>query len=370
MSKVTAWGVRAAGIAAVAGAAGLVQAARGIPVAMGGRPEGERLRRMLASPHYRDGTFHNEDLFEEPGGTMADSLKDLVLGDQQRKPTGDVPLVRTAYEASTEGLFVTWYGHSSALIEIDGVTVLVDPVWGERVSPSTVIGPKRMHDNPIALEALPRIDAVVISHDHYDHLDEGTIRWLADHTDCQFVVPLGVGAHLAAWGVEESRIEDLDWDEDTKVGDLRLVATQAQHFSGRGLSRDGTQWASWVLAGPEHRVFYSGDGGYFEGFARIGDQHGPFDATLVQVGAYGAGWPLIHMTPERGVQTHLDVHGGLLVPVHWCTFNLATHAWSEPVERLVAEAERHGVPVAIPRPGERVDVSSPPALDPWWRAIA
>jgi len=203
-----------------------------------------------------------------------------------------------------------------------------------------------------------------------NHLDEATVRWLATHTECRFLVPLGVGMHLAAWGVEEDRIEDLDWDEDTKVGDLHITATQAQHFSGRGFSRDGTQWASWVIAGPEHRVFYSGDGGYFAGFSLIGERHGPFDLTLVQVGAYDSGWPTIHMRPEQGVATHLDVRGGLLLPVHWATFNLAFHPWAEPVERLLVEAERHEVPVVVPRPGQRIDVSDPPPLDPWWRDLA
>lgn len=371
MAKLTTWGLRAAGIALVAGAAGLAKAVRGVPTAMGGTAQGSRLQRMIESPHFRDGKFHNEDVRDEASSLqLGPTTRDLVTGRVPRRPRRSVPLVQESTEAADEGLFVTWFGHSSVLIEIDGVSVLVDPVWGERVSPSAHIGPKRLHPNPIELVDLPRIDAVVISHDHYDHLDEGTIRWLSAHTTCQFIVPLGVGAHLEAWGVADGRIEDLDWGDDTKIGGVQLVATQAQHFSGRGFSRDGTQWASWVIAGPEHRVFYSGDGGYFGGFGAIGADHGPFDLTLVQVGAYGAGWPTIHMTPEQGVQTHLDVRGALLMPVHWCTFNLAFHAWSEPVERLVAEAERLDVPVCLPRPGQRIDVAAPPPVDPWWRPIA
>ncbi len=371
MSKVTSWGLRGLGIAAVAGATGLVQAARGIPVAMGGRPSGDRAQRMLASPHFRDGKFHNEEYLFEPGTrSLSGTARELLFGDQKRHPTGAVPLVSVPREVAADGLHVTWFGHSSVLLEVDGVSVLIDPVWGERVSPSAHVGPKRLHDNPIGLEELPRVDAVVISHDHYDHLDEGTIRWLNEHTQCQFVVPLGVGAHLAAWGVPESRIEDLDWDDDTKVGSLRLVATQAQHFSGRGLSRDGTQWASWALIGPQHRVFYSGDGGYFGGFTRIGDVHGPFDLTLIQIGAYDGGWPTIHMTPEHGVQTHIDVRGQLMLPVHWCTFNLAFHSWSEPVERVLKAAADLEVRVAVPMPGQRLTVGDTLSLTPWWRDIA
>ena len=373
MKAVTTWGVRALGIGAVAAGAGLWKAARGIPTAMGGRPGGERLARMEASPHFRDGRFHNEDhdgLTAGPGlASLGDTAAKFVAGRAAGAPKGEVPLVREVAPVSGAGLGVTWFGHSSVLLELDGVTILLDPVWSERVSPSQHVGPKRLHDNPISLEQLPRIDAVVISHDHYDHLDEATVRWLATHTECRFLVPLGVGMHLAAWGVEEDRIEDLDWDEEAKVGDVRFVATQAQHFSGRGLSRDGTQWASWALLGPEHRVFYSGDGGFFPGFARIGQVHGPFDLTLVQVGAYDAGWASIHMTPEEGVRTHRDVRGGLLVPVHWCTFNLAFHPWAEPVERLLEAAAAEGGSGLGPRPGQRVDVADPPPLDPWWRAL-
>lgn len=369
MDRMTTWGLRALGIAGLGAAAGLYKAARGIPTAMGGRPEGERARRVAASPHFHDGRFHNEEYHFEPSSrSLAGTAKEMLVGKQARHPGREVPLVGQARsEVEADGLHVTWFGHSSVLLEVDGVSVLVDPVWGDRVSPSAHIGPKRLHPNPIELDDLPRIDVVVISHDHYDHLDEPTVRWLDANTECHFVVPLGVGAHLAAWGVDERRIEDLDWDDDTKVGDVRIICTQAQHFSGRGFARDGTQWASWVLQGPEHRVFYSGDGGYFGGFSRIGERHGPFDLTLVQVGAYDGAWPTIHMTPEQGLQTHIDVRGRLLLPVHWCTFNLAFHAWAEPVERLLAAAQAQEVRVVVPRPGERISVGSPVAVEPWWR---
>ena len=370
MTKLTTWGVRAMGIAALGAAAGLTKAARGIPRAMGGTPQGDLAARVAASPHFRDGKFHNEEMTWLPGTrSMGESLAKFVTPDAARTPKGAVPLVTEVPEPATEGLHLTWYGHSNVLIEIDGGTVLIDPVWSDRVSPSQQMGPKRLHPNPIALADLPPIDAVIISHDHYDHLDMDTIRELAKTTEAQFLVPLGVGAHLMAWGVAAERIEDLDWDEDAKMGDLKFTATQAQHFSGRGFSRDGTQWASWVIEGPEHKVFYSGDGGYFVGFGLIGQRHGPFDVALVQVGAYDDGWPTIHMTPEQGVETVVDVQADLLVPVHWATFNLAFHPWAEPIERLLTAAEKSEVSVAVPRPGQRIEVSAPPALDPWWRAL-
>lgn len=368
MSKISAWGVRAAGIAAVASAAAVVQAVKGLPRAMGSAASGERAARIAASPHFRDGKFHNGPL----GGPtqtapMASALRELMVDRGRRRPSAPVPLVSKQHPIAADGLWATWFGHSSVLLEVDGVSVLLDPVWGDRVSPSAAVGPKRLHPNPLSLEQLPRIDAVVISHDHYDHLDEPTISWLAAHTDATFVVPLGVGAHVAAWGVPEERIVDLDWDEDTKIGSVLLRATPAQHFSGRGLARDTTQWASWVIAGPQHRVFYSGDGGYFDGFARVGADFGPFDLTVVQVGAYGAAWPTIHMLPEDGVRTHVDVRGQVLLPVHWATFNLALHDWDAPIERTLAAAEEQGVSVVAPRPGERFDALAAPAVEPWWR---
>jgi L-ascorbate metabolism protein UlaG (beta-lactamase superfamily) len=179
-----------------------------------------------------------------------------------------------------------------------------------------------------------------------------------------------VGAHLSEWGVPADRIVELDWDEGTTIAGLRLTATAAQHFSGRAFTRNNTLWASWVIAGPRHRVFYTGDSGYFDGYAAIGSGYGPFDATLVQIGAYGVHWPDIHMFPEEAVQAHLDLQGELLVPVHWCTFNLAFHDWAEPVDRLWQEAKARGVRLAVPRPGQTVDVADPPAVDDWWRAIA
>jgi L-ascorbate metabolism protein UlaG (beta-lactamase superfamily) len=211
---------------------------------------------------------------------------------------------------------------------------------------------------------------VLISHDHYDHLDMESIQNLVDLQAAPFLVPLGVGAHLERWGVPATRIIELDWNEKATVAGIEFIATPARHFSGRGFSRDETLWSSWVIAGPTRKAFYSGDTGYFPGFASIGEEHGPFDVTLVQIGAYGDAWPDIHMLPEDGVATHVDVQGGLMVPVHWGTFNLALHDWAEPADRVWREAKARDVRLAVPRPGERVDVDAPPPVDGWWQAIA
>jgi L-ascorbate metabolism protein UlaG (beta-lactamase superfamily) len=256
------------------------------------------------------------------------------------------------------------------MIEIEGRRVLVDPVWSDRCSPSRVAGPKRLHEPPVALRELPPLDAVLISHDHYDHLDMEAIQNLVDLQAAPFLVPLGVGAHLERWGVPPTRIIELDWNERASVAGIEFIATPARHFSGRGFSRDETLWSSWVIAGPSRKAFYSGDTGYFPGFAAIGAEHGPFDVTLVQIGAYGDAWPDIHMFPEDGVATHVDVGGALMVPVHWGTFNLALHDWAEPADRVWREAKARDVRLAVPRPGETVDVDAPPPVDGWWQGIA
>ena len=346
-------------------------AAKDIPRQMGAKARGKRADRINASPQFSAGKFRNTvPSSEVPPSSLPGLITSAMTDRERRHPHQRIPVVRPATGGDPNGLYVTWYGHSSALIEIEGRRVLVDPVWSERCSPSRLVGPKRLHEPPVALRELPPLDAVLISHDHYDHLDMETIQNLVDLQAAPFLVPLGVGAHLERWGVPATRIIELDWTERATVAGIEFICTAARHFSGRGFSRDETLWSSWVIAGPNRRAFYSGDTGYFPGFAAIGAEFGPFDVTLVQIGAYGDAWPDIHMIPEDGVATHVDVRGGLMVPVHWCTFNLALHDWSEPADRAWREAKARDVTLAVPRPGERVDVDNPPAVDGWWQAIA
>ncbi|GAA1821502.1 MBL fold metallo-hydrolase [Luedemannella flava] len=342
---------------------------RDLPAQLGGRATGVQRTRIEASPQFRDGQFSNTmPASNPPAANMPRVLVAMATGRAARRPHRPVPL-HTPAAGDPTGLHVTWFGHSSALVEIEGHRVLLDPVWSQRCSPAPFAGPKRLHEAPVPLRELPPLDAVVISHDHYDHLDMATIQDLNTLQAVPFVVPLGVGAHLRRWGVPDSRIIELDWHETTRVADMELTATPARHFSGRGLHRNDTLWASWVIKGPTRRVFYSGDTGYFPGFTEIGTQHGPFDATLIQIGAYDTNWPDIHMLPEDGVQAHLDVNGGLLIPVHWATFNLALHDWAEPADRTWRAAKDHDVALAIPQPGQRVDVDNPPPVDAWWQFL-
>ncbi|MFD0276775.1 MBL fold metallo-hydrolase [Kitasatospora sp. NPDC127111] len=362
--------------ALAAGAGAAAWSLRDLPAAFGRRPDGEREERVRNSPQYRDGVFHNAP------STLAraksapdfdrDTLRRMLFERAGRVPAHPVPTVRPAGGPgpAAEGVEITWYGHASALVEIEGTRVLLDPIWSDRCSPAAHVGPKRLHPVPVELEELPQVDAVLISHDHYDHLDMATVKRLVRSQSAPFAVPLGIGGHLRRWGVPEHRIIELDWDETCHLGELTVTLTSAHHFSGRGLTRNTTLWGSWVIAGPSRKVFYTGDSGYFEGYAKIGEQHGPFDAALVQIGAYDTAWADIHMTPEDAVLAHRELNAGLLVPVHWCTFNLSPHPWAEPIERLLAEAKQQAVPVAVPRPGERVDVDNPPELDGWWEGVA
>ncbi|MGD9619666.1 MAG: MBL fold metallo-hydrolase [Mycolicibacterium sp.] len=354
----------------------VLKALRGTPASLGATPA-EIAPVARRSPHYRDGAFQN---LEAPSGIKMDRelqrklLRDLANAGSLGKPSGPIPLARDQRaDAAVAPAAASWYGHSTALIEIDGYRVLADPIWSRRCSPSRSVGPQRMHEVPVPLEGLPAVDAVVVSHDHYDHLDIDTIVALARTQRAPFVVPLGIGAHLRKWLIPENRIVELDWYESHRIGELTLTCTPARHFSGRLFARDTTLWASWVVSGPSHRAFFGGDTGYTKSFADIGAEYGPFDLTLLPIGAYHPAFADIHMNPEDAVRAHQDLADAdrsLLVPIHWATFRLAPHPWAEPAERLFAAAEAERVRIAVPIPGQRVlgGQDAPEATsEPWWR---
>jgi L-ascorbate metabolism protein UlaG (beta-lactamase superfamily) len=363
----------AAGTATLAAGGWVLRALHGAPAALGADPAA--IQGVAdGSPNFRDGVFVNIDPaspFSMDREEVRIILRELIGGRPASRPGAPIPMSsQDGIDGRPSELAIRWLGHSTALLEIDGYRVLTDPVWSDRCSPSDVIGPERLHPPPAELEALPAVDAVVISHDHYDHLDIDTVIALTRSQRAPFFVPLGVGAHLRAWGIPEERIVELDWNERAQVDELTLICTPARHFSGRFLTRNTTLWASWVLIGPAHRAYFGGDTGYTKSFAQIGADHGPFDLTLMPVGAYNRAWPDIHMNPEEAVRAHLDVtdtESGLLVPIHWCTFRLAPHPWAEPIERLLVAAEAARVRVAVPKPGGRVDPAEPAGLEPWWR---
>ncbi|MBF9141960.1 MBL fold metallo-hydrolase [Hymenobacter properus] len=298
-------------------------------------------------------------------------LKRYLFEKAEREPKAPLGPFRAdaaalAAPVPADALRATWLGHSTTLLEIDGRRILTDPVWSERASPSQLMGPKRFFAPPLPLDKLPKLDAVILSHDHYDHLDAAAIRFLAK-TDVPFFCPLGVGAHLRRWGVPAARITERNWWESAQLApDFTLVATPARHFSGRGLTRNNTLWASWCLLGPRHKVFFGGDSGPFEeGFRQIGEAYGPFDLLLLEIGASDPEWANIHLGPDEALRAHRLLGGGPLLPLHWGTFNLAFHAWRQPVERLL-EAADADVPLLLPAPGQRVDVAAGPLNSRWW----
>jgi L-ascorbate metabolism protein UlaG (beta-lactamase superfamily) len=264
------------------------------------------------------------------------------------------------------GLRITLIGHSSLIIEIDGVRILTDPVWSERASFLSFMGPKRFFEPPLPLTELPPLDAVLISHDHYDHLDKNTIKFFADKT-IPFFCSKDVGNHLEKWGIPRKYISELDWGDSKNITqDCTLTSTPARHFSGRGITnRNETLWASFVIKTSNHNIFFGADSGWFPGFKDIGDAFGPFDLTMLEIGAYGKYWPDIHMGPDNASNAHLALKGKLMMPIHWGTFNLAPHAWYEPIERLFQYAEEKKIDLFIPEPGKPTEVTGPLNSE-WW----
>jgi L-ascorbate metabolism protein UlaG (beta-lactamase superfamily) len=337
----------------------------------GRQSSGLRLERMQASPRYRDGGFHN--IYPQlPGlkNAAMPSLGDFLCGGERRVPSGPLPVhdPRQAWlEAPETGLRVTWLGHSTLLVELDGVRILTDPVWGDRVSPVGFAGPKRFHPVPVKLEALPPLDAVIVSHDHYDHLDYPTILALAK-ADVPFITSLGVGAHLESWNVAPERITELDWWESTPIagGRAHVSAAPSQHFSGRGLgTRNTTAWSSFVVRGERHGFFFSGDTGLTSEYASIQERLGPFDLVALEVGVFHPAWGDIHLGPENALKAFELVGGKHFLPVHWGTFNLAMHDWDEPAEALLRL--NRGAPLLMPALGTPVEPSRSPTTAPWWR---
>ena len=337
----------------------------------GSRPEGERLERVQRSPEWRDGRFVNP----QPIWTNSFAAwRRFLFGSSiaGTEPDEPVPISRAAISVLARppesGLRVTWFGHSSALIEIDGGCVLIDPLWSERASPVPWTGPRRWYPPPLALADLPPVDAVLISHDHYDHLDRGSIVAMKSWRTI-FVVPLGVGAHLASWGIPAERIVELDWWQTARVGGLELTATPARHKSGRFVGQqDQTLWAGYAIVGAQHRVWYSGDTGFHREFASIGQRLGPFDVALVDAGQYDANWPDTHLGPELAVEAAREVRSTSMIPVHWGLLKLAEHPWTEPPERVLRAARNLPLEVFVPRPGESVEPSRHRPSLPWWAA--
>ncbi len=322
---------------------------------------------MRQSPQFHEGRFENTPRYVS-NMSLRRELHDY-LGDQVREPQFDVPVLKISADdlaqPAAPGMRTWWLGHASVLIELDGVRVLTDPVFSKRASPFLFIGPARLHPVPLPLEQWTHIDAVVISHDHFDHLDMDAVRQLAQG-GTHFFVGLGIGAHLERWQVPSAQIHEMDWWEQADFKGLQIHCTPARHYSGRTSMNNSTLWASWLVKGPTHSVYFSGDTGYAGHFKAIRERLGAPELALIKVGAYGDTWMDIHMNPESAVQAYLDLGAHSMLPVHWATFNLAYHDWAEPIVRTVAAAQAKGVPVITPRVGEKFEFGLPFANTPWY----
>jgi L-ascorbate metabolism protein UlaG (beta-lactamase superfamily) len=307
-------------------------------------------------------------------------LPEFLINKEERVPKHPIGPFRTDVSLyatpPASGLRVTWMGHSSMLVEIDGVTILIDPVWDERASPARWFGPKRFFPAPLRLEDLPPIDAVLLSHDHYDHLGKATVRRLAQlYPDLRWIASLDVGAILQRFGVPVAQITELDWTQSAKVSGpagatCEITSLPSRHFSGRSMfNRFETLWASFVLRGSGHTIYFGADSGYWEGFAEIGAQYGPFDLAMLEIGAYNDLWKQIHMGPDGAARAFRDLGGaGLLMPIHWGLFDLALHGWRQPIERLTELADAEGLKLWAPEPGVPTEVTRGVELrSDWWR---
>ncbi|MCB9794657.1 MAG: MBL fold metallo-hydrolase [Alphaproteobacteria bacterium] len=333
----------------------------------GGTPEGARLARMQQAAAWdaEAGGFANDP--PPPPNDLAINFAEM-MGDQERKPPEPFPQGQPRFvEPPAPGLRATWFGHAAVLVEIDGARVMTDPMLSEYAFPVHALAPPRHNPPPLAVEALPPVDVVTISHDHYDHLDMATVQQLAAR-GTHFFVGLGIGAHLERWGVPEAQIHELDWWESAEHAGLTIHCTPARHYSGRKSMGNPTLWASWVIEGPEHRVYHSGDTGYGPHFAEIGERRGPIDLSLIKIGDYGddPGWQSIHMVPEDSIRAHQDLGAAALLPIHWGTFELSFHDWDAPIRRASAAAQAAGIRMVTPRLGETVDVDAGYESVAWW----
>lgn len=335
---------------------------------------GLRRERIQSSPQARDGRFRNiANVKPDLKGFSPNIAGEFMFGGGKRRPSGVIPAhdPREAWLRSPEtGLRATWLGHSTLWLEVDGIRILTDPVFGERASPVSFMGPRRYHPTPVSIADLPEFEVLLLSHDHYDHLCRGSIEALASRP-VQVVTALGVGAHLEAYGVAPERIQELDWNESFELPGVRFTATPAQHFSGRGLGdRNATLWASWVIQTARHKLFFSGDTGLFPELRDIGRRFGPFDLTMLEIGAYHPAWGDIHLGPENALIAHEMLGGrGYLLPVHWGTFDLALHTWSDPAEQLYTGAAKHGARLIMPELGQPLEPERTGEVSPWWRGV-
>lgn len=331
-------------------------------------PAGERLERIKQSPNYKNGSFQNlsETTLSFTPQKMIDTLRRRKI-EKEKEPQFPLPGIQTNLDKiESNAPTIVWFGHSSYLININGKNILVDPVFSGYAAPFKFGVKAYKHEAVYDTTNMPDIDILVQTHDHYDHLDYNTILELKDRVK-KFIMPLGVGAHFEHWGINNNKIHELDWHESiTLFDDITFTALPSRHFSGRGLNRNQSLWASYALQVQGYKLYLGGDSGYDFHFKEIGKQHGPFDLSILECGQYDKNWSQIHMMPEETVQAAVDLNSKLLLPVHWGKFTLSLHAWNSPIQRATAHAEKLGVNYATPLIGEPFTLGESAPTTRWW----
>lgn len=321
------------------------------------------------SPHYYDGKFNNLNETSVSTGSFFGTMLDYMVGDDDRNPSIIIPTKEYLNMSLDEpDVSVTWFGHSTILIQSHNTTILMDPVFGDEGLDPLIFGPSPFaYEHTYEIEDLPRVDYVFISHDHYDHLDMKTIKSLEG---AQFFVPLGVKSHLTTWDIPSEDVQEFDWyDEHNISSEFFIALTPSQHFSGRGVSGDNTLWGSWVLDFNGHKIFFSGDGGYSDEYAEIGEKYGPFDIAIIEAGQYNEAWSSIHMFPEQSVQASIDLNASTILPIHNTKYVLSLHKWDAPLERVTAAGELLNQQVSTPYIGDTFVLGGENPDTRWWRDV-
>ena len=328
----------------------------------GAKPKYINQEKLEASPNFKDGKFQNQEKTTMMTGedTRGDVMKKFFKGvenDRPEEPIESVEFNKDEFNKTDSGISYTWFGHSTILININGKIIITDPVFTKAASPVPFFNKSFDYENIYSVDIIPELDVVLISHDHYDHLDYKTIKKIDSKTK-KFIVPLGVDAHLLRWGISKEKIEIADWEDSIEFDStLLFTSTPARHFSGRGpKDRDKTLWCSWVIESKDQRIFFGGDSGYGKHFKEIGEKHGPFDITFIECGQYNENWSQIHAMPEQTVQAHIDLNGKTLLPIHWSKYRLSIHSWTEPIERATAASLKNNVHLQNPKIGEVVQL--------------
>ncbi|WP_153797958.1 MBL fold metallo-hydrolase [Foetidibacter luteolus] len=337
----------------------------------GRRPHGRHLDLIKKSPQYHNNAFRNSSVTRlmEENGSMLKATWKFFNKPKNTVPPAALPSVTTNLKTLPGNkASVVWFGHSSYLLSIHGKNILVDPVFSGYASPFAAFAKSFKGSNVFSADDLPAIDLLIITHDHYDHLDYTTIMQLLPKTKA-VCTSLGVSSHLVYWGMEEEKITELDWWQEAHINGIQVTGAPARHFSGRGLTRYKTLWSSFVVQTEGYKIYVGADSGYDTHFATIGSNYGPFDLAILETGQYNEAWRHIHMMPEEAVQATLDLKAKALLPVHWAKFALALHAWDEPVKRVLKEAAIKNVKVTTPLIGEPVMINESYPSQKWWETV-